>query len=188
VPVGVLIGLSPRLARVAQPIAQVAASVPATALFPVVVVALASRPGGMNLAAVLLMLLGTQWYILFNVIAGAMAIPADMREVGRVFRFRRRERWRFVLLPGIFPSLVTGLVTAAGGAWNASIVAEYFHFGGRILSTLGAGSTIAHATDAGQFGVLLGATMSMAGTVVVFNRFVWRRLYEIAEARFTLES
>ncbi|HEX9202566.1 MAG TPA: ABC transporter permease subunit, partial [Vicinamibacteria bacterium] len=161
---------------------------PATALFPVVVVALASRPGGMNLAAVLLMLLGTQWYILFNVIAGAMAIPADMREVGRVFRFRRRERWRFVLLPGIFPSLVTGLVTAAGGAWNASIVAEYFHFGGRILSTLGAGSTIAHATDAGQFGVLLGATMSMAGTVVVFNRFVWRRLYEIAEARFTLES
>jgi len=188
VPVGVRIGLSPRLARVAQPIAQVAASVPATALFPVVVVALASRPGGMNLAAVLLMLLGTQWYILFNVIAGAMAIPADIKEVGRVYRFRRRDRWRFVLLPGIFPSLVTGLVTAAGGAWNASIVAEYFHFGGRILSTLGAGSTIAHATDAGQFGVLLGATMSMAGTVVVFNRFVWRRLYEIAEARFTLES
>jgi NitT/TauT family transport system permease protein len=188
VPVGVAIGLSPRTARIAQPVAQVAASIPATALFPILVAALASRRGGMNVAAILLMLLGTQWYILFNVIAGAMAIPADLKEAARVFRFRARDRWRFLLLPAVFPYLVTGLVTAAGGAWNASIVAEYFHFGGRILSTPGVGSTISHATDEGNFGLLLGATLALAVTVVVFNRLVWRRLYEAARARFALEA
>ncbi|HKC11110.1 MAG TPA: ABC transporter permease subunit, partial [Vicinamibacteria bacterium] len=188
VPVGVHIGLSPRLARLAQPLAQVAASIPATALFPIVVIALARLGGGMDLAAVLLMLLGTQWYILFNVIAGAMTVPEDMKETVRVFRMRRVDRWRYLFLPAIFPHLVTGLVTAGGGAWNASIVAEYFHFGGQTLSTLGLGSTISHATDAGNFGLLLGATVAMAATVVTFNRLVWRRLYRLAEERFTLEG
>ena len=188
VPVGVHIGLSPRLARIAQPLAQVAASIPATALFPIVVVALARLGGGLDLAAVLLMLLGTQWYILFNVIAGAMTIPEDMKETVRVFRFRRIDRWRYLFLPAIFPHLVTGLVTAGGGAWNASIIAEYFHFGGQTLSTLGLGSSISHATDAGNFSLLLGATVAMAATVVTFNRLVWRRLYRLAEERFTLEG
>jgi NitT/TauT family transport system permease protein len=188
VPVGVRIGLSPRLARLAQPLAQVAASIPATALFPIVVVALSRLGGGLDLAAVLLMLLGTQWYILFNVIAGAMTIPEDMKETVRVFRFRRIDRWRYLFLPAIFPHLVTGLVTAGGGAWNASIIAEYFHFGGQTLSTLGLGSSISHATDAGNFSLLLGATVAMAATVVTFNRLVWRRLYRLAEERFTLEG
>ena len=109
IPVGVAIGFSPKLARVAQPLAQIAASVPATALFPVVLLALVSVGGGLTVGSVLLMLLGTQWYILFNVIAGAMAIPSEFREVSEIFRFSRLDRWRTVILPGIFPYLLTGL-------------------------------------------------------------------------------
>src|ERR1700742_4812532 len=108
------------------------------------------------------MLLGTQWYILFNVIAGAIAIPSDLKEVADVFHFSTAERWRTVILPGIFPYLITGLVTASGGAWNASIVAEYFHFKGSVLSTTGLGAQISAATDAGRFNELLLATMVMA--------------------------
>ncbi len=187
IPAGVAIGLSPRLARIAQPLAQIAASVPATALFPVVLLAL-SRLGAYFAAPVVLMLLGTQWYILFNVIAGAMAIPADLKEVASVFRFRRVERWRLLILPGIFPYLVTGLVTAAGGAWNASIIAEYFHFKDHTLAATGLGSIISQATDRGDFDQLLVATVVMATVVVSTNRLVWRRLYRLAETRFKLEG
>ncbi|HYB60564.1 MAG TPA: ABC transporter permease subunit [Methylomirabilota bacterium] len=188
IPVGVAIGLSPRLARFAQPIVQVAASVPATALFPVVLLLLLRLGGGMGIAAVALMLLGTQWYILFNVIAGAMAIPSDLREVAQVYRFGRWERWRGLILPAIFPYLITGLLTASGGAWNASIVAEYFHFGNRTLHTIGLGSIISRSTDLSQMDVLLAATLLMAIIVVVMNRLVWRRLYRLAETRFKLET
>ena len=103
------------------------------------------------MGSILLMLLGTQWYVLFNVIAGAMAIPTDLREVADVFRFPRLERWRTVILPGIFPYLITGMVTASGGAWNASIIAEYFHFKGQTLQTVGLGAQISSATDSGNF-------------------------------------
>ena len=151
IPAGVAIGFNPRLARIAQPLAQIAASVPATALFPVLLLGLISLGGGLNTGSILLMLLGTQWYILFNVIAGAIAIPSEFREVADIFRFSRLERWRTVILPAIFPYLVTGLVTASGGAWNASIVAEYFHFKGQVLSTFGLGAEISSATDAGNF-------------------------------------
>ncbi len=188
VPAGVAIGLSPRLARIAQPLAQIAASVPATALFPIVLLLLIRTSGGMGLASIALMLLGTQWYILFNVIAGAMAIPTDLKEAAGIFRFGNWDRWRKLILPGIFPYLVTGLLTAAGGAWNASIVAEYFHFKGQIRSTPGLGATISRATDAGQFHVLLAATMVMAAIVVTINRLVWQRLYRLAETRFKLET
>jgi NitT/TauT family transport system permease protein len=188
IPVGVKIGFSPRLARVAQPLAQIAASVPATALFPVVLLVLIRAGGGLGTASVLLMLLGTQWYILFNVIAGAMAIPTDMKEAAGVFRFGLLDRWRVLILPGIFPYLVTGMVTAAGGAWNASIVAEYFRFKGQTLSTTGLGATISQATDAGDFRLLLASTITMAVLVVTINRLVWRRLYRLAEARFKLET
>jgi NitT/TauT family transport system permease protein len=188
IPVGVAIGLSPRLARFAQPIVQVAASVPATALFPVVLLLLLRLHGGMGIAAIVLILLGTQWYILFNVIAGAMAIPSDLREVAQVFRFSRWERWRELILPAIFPYLITGLLTASGGAWNASVVAEYFHFGNRTLHTIGLGSIISRSTDLGQMDVLLAATLLMAIIVVVMNRLVWRRLYRLAETRFKLET
>ncbi len=188
IPVGVAIGLSPRLARFAQPIVQVAASVPATALFPVVLLLLLRLHGGMGIAAVVLILLGTQWYILFNVIAGAMAIPSDLREVAQVYGFSRWERWRELILPAIFPYLITGLLTASGGAWNASVVAEYFHFGNRTLYTIGLGSIISRSTDLNQMDVLLAATLLMAIIVVVMNRLVWRRLYRLAETRFKLET
>ncbi len=188
IPLGVAIGFHPKLARVAQPMAQIAASVPATALFPVVLLVLVRAGGGMGLASVILMLLGTQWYILFNVIAGAMAIPTDLKEAAETFHFTRWQRWRLLILPGIFPYLVTGLVTAAGGAWNASIVAEYFHFRGETLFTMGLGATISHATDTGNFVLLMAATILMATIVVTINRLLWRRLYRLAHTRFKLEA
>jgi NitT/TauT family transport system permease protein len=188
IPVGVFIGLRPRLAAIAQPIAQVAASVPATALFPIVLLFLIRIGGGLGIGSIVLLLLGTQWYILFNVIAGASAIPTDLKEVCDVFHFRKLARWRILLLPGIFPYLVTGFVTASGGAWNASIVAEYFRFHGQTYTTTGLGAVISRATDTANFPVLLGATIVMAGMVVTINRLLWRRMYALAATRFKLET
>jgi NitT/TauT family transport system permease protein len=188
IPVGVAIGSNPRLARIAQPLVQMAASIPATALFPIILLFLLRLRGGLEIAAMLLMLLGTQWYILFNVIAGAMAIPTDLKEAAQIYRFRSWDRWRHLILPAIFPYLVTGMVTASGGAWNASIVAEYFHFQGRIVSTAGLGSTISSASDSGRFDVLLASTIIMATIVVLINRLLWRRLYRLASSRFKLET
>jgi NitT/TauT family transport system permease protein len=188
IPVGVWIGFNPRLARVAQPLAQIAASVPATALFPVVLLILIRLGGGLGIGSIVLLLLGTQWYILFNVIAGAMAIPTDLKEACSVCRIGGWQRWKKLILPGIFPYLVTGMVTASGGAWNASIVAEYFHFKGQIFSTTGLGATISKATDQGNFDLLIAATIAMAGIVVTVNRLLWRRMYRLAEARFKLEG
>jgi NitT/TauT family transport system permease protein len=122
------------------------------------------------------------------VIAGAIAIPTDLKECCGIFRIRGIERWKKLILPGIFPYLLTGLVTASGGAWNASIIAEYFHFKGRIYTTTGLGATISQATDAGDYKMLIAATMLMAATVVTVNRLVWRKLYGLAETRFRLES
>ena len=186
VPAGVAIGLHPRLARIAQPLAQIAASVPATALFPVLLLLLLQSGAGMGTAAILLMLLGTQWYILFNVIAGAMAIPGDLKEVARLFHFTTLQRWRTVILPGIFPFLLTGLITASGGAWNASIIAEYFRLNNRTLTTFGLGEQISAATDAGRFAVLLLATIVMALMVVTINRLVWRPLFRLAEDKYKM--
>jgi NitT/TauT family transport system permease protein len=188
IPAGVAIGFNPKLARIAQPLAQIAASVPATALFPVVLLLLIRVGGGLGVGSIVLLLLGTQWYILFNVIAGAMAIPTDLKECCSVFRMQGIERWKKLILPGIFPYLITGMVTASGGAWNASIVAEYFHFKGHIYTTTGLGATISQATDAGNFDLLLAATMMMAATVVTINRLVWRRLYALAETRFRFDT
>jgi NitT/TauT family transport system permease protein len=188
IPAGVFVGLRPRLAAIAQPIAEVAASVPATALFPLLVLFLIRMGGGLGTGSVLLLLLGTQWYILFNVIAGASAIPTDLREVCEVYGLGVVERWRRLLLPGIFPYMITGLVTASGGAWNATIVAEYFRFQGRTLSTTGLGAMISRATDQGDYRVLIGATVLMAAMVVTVNRLVWRPLFALATTRFALEN
>jgi len=188
IPAGVAIGFNPRLARIAQPLAQIAASVPATALFPVVLLLLIRVGGGLGVGSIVLLLLGTQWYILFNVIAGAIAIPTDLKECCSVFRLQGIERWKKLILPGIFPYLVTGMVTASGGAWNASIVAEYFHFKGHIYTTTGLGATISQATDAGNFNLLLAATLMMAATVVTINRLVWRKMYALAETRYRLDT
>jgi NitT/TauT family transport system permease protein len=187
IPVGVAIGFNPKLARVAQPLAQIAASVPATALFPIVLLLLIKIGGGLGLGSILLLLLGTQWYILFNVIAGAMAIPTDLREASTLFRFTSAQRWRTVILPGIFPYLITGLVTASGGAWNASIVAEYFRLKDQTYTTVGLGAVISRATDAGNFDLLLASTIVMASIVVTINRLVWRRMYRLAASRYTMD-
>ena len=188
IPAGVAIGFSPRLSRIAQPLAQIAASVPATALFPIVLLGLIRLGGGLGVASVILLLLGTQWYILFNVIAGAIAIPTDLKEAAAVFKLSSVAKWRTLILPGIFPYLVTGLVTASGGAWNASIIAEYFHFQGQIFSTVGLGAVISRATDSGNFNLLIASTIVMAAVVVTINRTVWRKLYALAETRYKLEG
>jgi NitT/TauT family transport system permease protein len=188
IPVGVAIGSHPRLARLAQPLAQIAASVPATALFPVVLLLLIRLGGGIGIGSIALMLLGTQWYILFNVIAGAMTIPTDLKEVATLFRFSNVERWRKLILPGIFPFLVTGMVTASGGAWNASIFAEYFTLNGKTLTTLGLGEQINAATADGQFPIILLGTILISLMVVTTNRLLWRRLYRLAETRYRLDG
>ncbi len=187
IPVGVAIGLNPRLAKRAQPIVQMVASIPALALFPALLLLLIGLPGGLDLAAVALMLLGTQWYILFNVIAGAMAIPGDLREAAAIYKLRGWRRWRKLLLPAIFPYLVTGLITATGGAWNASIVSEYVTFNNHVYSTVGLGALIASSATEAHFALLLAATLAMAAVVVTINRLVWRRLYRLAEQRFRLD-
>jgi NitT/TauT family transport system permease protein len=188
IPVGVAIGFNPKLARVVQPVAQVMASVPATAFFPILLIGLVKIGGGLGIGSIALMLLGTQWYILFNVIAGAMSIPSDLREVSSLYRFNRWQRWTKLILPGIFPYLITGMVTASGGAWNASVFAEYSHVADRTLQTIGLGAQIDAATDAGRFPILLLATILISLMVVTMNRLVWRRLYRLAETRYKLEG
>ena len=188
IPVGVIIGFNPRLANITQPLAQIAASFPATALFPVILVALMRLGLGLGIGSIALMMLGTQWYILFNVIAGAMAIPSDLKEVSDLFHFTSIQRWTTVILPGIFPFLITGLVTASGGAWNASIVAEYFQLKDKTLITRGLGAQISAASSQGNFPTLLMATIIMALMVVTINRLVWRPLYKLAETKYKLEG
>jgi NitT/TauT family transport system permease protein len=188
VPVGVAIGLNPRLSRIVQPTAQVLASIPATAFFPIILIGLVKIGGGLGIGSIALMLLGTQWYILFNVIAGAMSIPSDLREVSSLYHFTRWQRWTKLILPGIFPYLITGMVTASGGAWNASVYAEYSHLKDSTLQTIGLGSEISSATDSGRFPIILLATIMISLMVVTMNRLVWRRLYRLAETRYKLEG
>ncbi len=187
IPVGVAIGFSPKWAARAQPLVQIAASVPANTVFPILLLVLLAVPGGLNIASVLLMLLGTQWYVLFNVVAGAMAVPSDLKEAATVYRLGGWRRWRTLILPAIFPYLVTGMITATGGAWNASIVSEYVIFRGQTLSTVGLGALIADAADRADFPMLLAGTLVMGAIVITVNRLLWRRLYALAEARYRLD-
>ena len=186
VPIGVWIGLRPWAAERAQPIAQFLAAFPANVLFPIAVVAIVSLRLDPNIWLSPLMVLGTQWYILFNVVAGASAFPTDLREASTIYRLRTWQWWRDVILPGVFPYYVTGALTASGGSWNASIVAEVASWGDTKLQAAGLGAYIANATEAGDFPrVVLGiAVMSMF--VVAFNRLVWRPMYGLAERRFRL--
>jgi NitT/TauT family transport system permease protein len=187
VPVGVAIGTNKRLSNILQPVVQIVASVPANALFPLMVLFFMALPGGMNITSVFLMLLGTQWYLLFNIIAGSSTIPQDLRYTSSMLKLSLWQRGRVLILPSLFPFIITGLITASGGAWNASIVAEYIEFGGNILSVNGIGAMIAHSTAAGDFPRLFASTLTMVITVVLINRFFWRRLYRIAEERFVME-
>jgi NitT/TauT family transport system permease protein len=186
VPIGVKIGMNPKLSRYAQPFVQILASFPAILLFPFLTLIFLDVGIPIDLGAILLMALGAQWYILFNVIAGASAIPNDMVEMMRMMRLTRRQRWRQVILPAVFPAYITGGVTAAGGAWNASIVAELVAWHRHTLNAYGLGNFISTASAQGRFALLIGGGIVMSAFVVTVNRLFWRRMYHLAETRFAL--
>jgi NitT/TauT family transport system permease protein len=188
-PAGLAIGLSPRLSRILQPVIQVIASFPGPMLFPLLITGMLAIGVSLGWGSILLMLFGTQWYILFNIVAGAMAIPADLREAARSYRMSRWQRFWVLYLPCVFPLLVTGWITAAGGAWNTSIIAEYFSpTEGETIQTFGLGAMISAATSAKNFPMLAATVLVLATVVVLFNRLVWKRLYSIAEERFSLNK
>ncbi|MBD8806078.1 MULTISPECIES: ABC transporter permease [Pseudomonas syringae group] len=186
VPIGVWIGLRPVWAERLQPVAQFLAAFPANVLFPFAVIAIVGLHLNPDIWLSPLMVLGTQWYILFNVIAGASALPTDLREAATMFNMRGWQWWRRVALPGVFPYYVTGALTASGGSWNASIVAEAVSWGDKHLEAAGLGSYIANATQAGDYArVALGIAV-MSVFVIAFNRLLWRPLYGFAERRLSL--
>jgi NitT/TauT family transport system permease protein len=188
VPVGVWIGSNPRLARYLMPLTQIAASFPSPLVFPNLffLIYLAGGNGSLQWGAVILMMLGTIWYILFNVISGASAIPQDLRACTLLTHLQGWQQWRTLWLPGIFPALTTGWITAAGGAWNASIASEYVQYQGKTETATGLGALIFQATDKGNFPVLAASVLAMAIFVVFFNRLVWKRLAAIAQERYQL--
>ena len=189
-PAGILIGLSPKWSQRLQPVVQVVASFPAPMLFPWVVTIVVFLHVRFTIGCVALLLLGTQWYVLFNVIAGAMAIPGELREAARVYRLSRWTTWKNLYVPAVFPYLVTGLITAAGGAWNATIVAEYFQMGGMTDTAFGLGSTISLASnpDHPNAPMLAASAVTMAVFVVVLNRVLWRRLSRVATSKYSLAT
>jgi NitT/TauT family transport system permease protein len=186
VPIGVWIGFNPRVARLAQPVVQILASFPANFLFPFATLAFIKTGLSLNIGGILLMSLGAQWYILFNTIAGAMAIPTDLREAAAMAGLRGWTLWKRLIIPGIFPAYVTGGITASGGAWNASIVAEIVTYGGTTLTASGLGAFIAEAAETGDFHKILAGVAVMSVYVVALNRLFWHRLYNLAETRYSL--
>ncbi|MGD0555027.1 MAG: ABC transporter permease subunit [Streptosporangiaceae bacterium] len=186
VPVGVWIGFNPRVAQYMQPVVQLLASFPANFIFPFVIVIFLDIGLSLNFGSVLLMALGTQWYILFNVIAGASAVPSDMKEAMDNLDVRGWKRWRKMILPAIFPAYVTGAITAAGGAWNATIVAEIVTYNGHVLKAAGLGTFIAEAANRSDFREIIAGILVMAVYVTGLNSLLWRRLYNMAESKFAM--
>jgi NitT/TauT family transport system permease protein len=186
VPLGVMIGLRPALAEKIQPLAQFLAAFPANLLFPVFVIVILRYQLNPDIWLSPLIVLGTQWYILFNVIAGASAFPNDFKEAAANFRIRGWLWWRKVMLPGIFPYYVTGAITASGGAWNASIVSEFVSWGQDKVVAHGLGAYIAQTTAAGDFPKITLGVVVMSFFVVAFNRVVWRPMYAMAENKLRL--
>jgi NitT/TauT family transport system permease protein len=186
VPIGVWVGMRPRVAQIAQPAAQFLAAFPANLLFPIAVSAIVALRLNPDVWLSPLMILGTQWYILFNVIAGATALPSELRDVGTNLRIGGWLWWRRIALPGIFPFYVTGAITASGGAWNASVVAEVASWGNRRLEAHGLGAYIARATEAGDYHRIVIGIAVMSLFVVTLNRAFWRPLYWRAERKFRL--
>jgi NitT/TauT family transport system permease protein len=183
VPVGVWIGLRPKWAERIQPLAQFLAAFPANLLFPVAVVLIVHFKLNVDIWVSPLIILGTQWYILFNVIAGASAFPNDLREASANFRIRGWQWWRKVMLPGIFPYFITGAITASGGAWNASIVSEYVKWGNTTLTAHGIGAYIAKMTEQGDYPRIVLGIVMLSIFVTIFNRALWRPLYQLAERK-----
>jgi NitT/TauT family transport system permease protein len=187
VPIGIKIGLNPRLTARVQGLAQFLAAFPANLLFPLVVVLILTFHLNVNIWVSPLMILGSQWYIVFNVIGAAAALPGDLKEAARSFGLRGWLLWKRLLLPGIFPGFVTGAITASGGAWNASIVAEVVSWGSHTLVATGLGAYITLATGSGQMEKVALGIGVMSLYVITVNRFFWRRLYRAAERRFRLD-
>ena len=186
VPLGILIGLRPKLANKIQPLAQFLAAFPANVVFPLAVLVLVAFSLNPNIWLSLLIVFGTQWYILFNVIAGAQAYPTDLKEAAKSFGVHGRDWWLKVMIPGIFPYYVTGALTASGGSWNAAIVAEYVRAGDHTEIAQGIGSYIAMATEKGDFQKIVLGVAVMSVFVILFNRLLWRPLFALAEKRLRL--
>ena len=187
VPIGVYVGLRPRLAAAIQPLAQFLAAFPANVMFPVFVVVIAKFRLDPDIWLSPLIILGAQWYILFNVVAGAGAFPRDLRDAATLMGVRGPQWWRRVILPGIFPYYITGALTATGGAWNASIVAEVVTWGDTRLVATGLGAYIAKATESGDIPHVVLGIVVMAGFVISFNRLLWRRLFVYAERKLRFD-
>jgi NitT/TauT family transport system permease protein len=186
VPAGVWIGFNPRVAQFMQPVVQLLASFPANFVFPFAIVVFLDIGLSLNYGSILLMALGTQWYILFNVIAGASAVPSDLKDAMDNLDVHGWGRWRRMILPAVFPAYVTGAITAAGGAWNATIVAEIVTYNGHVLVASGLGSFIAQATANNNFHEIMAGLLVMSLYVTGLNALLWRRLYAIAETKFSL--
>jgi NitT/TauT family transport system permease protein len=187
VPVAVWAGSRPRVLRVVGPFAEIAASVPATALFPIIVMLVINHAGGANTAAVLLVLTGMQWYMLFNLLAGVHAIPGDLKEAMGSLGLRRWQRFRILTLPAMIPSLITGSVTGWGGGWNALVFSEYLHYG-RVYKVLGIGALLDEAWyESGDRAMLYLSLIAMVLVIITMNRFFWRKLYNRAADRFKIE-
>jgi NitT/TauT family transport system permease protein len=186
VPVGIYVGLRPKVARVVQPVAQFLAAFPNNLLFPFAVAAIVAFKLNANIWLSPLMILGTQWYILFNVVAGASAMPGEMRHVSNNFHVKGWLWWRKIALPAVMPFYVTGAITASGGSWNAAIVAEVASWGDEHLAATGLGSYIANATRDGDFHRIVLGTVTMCFYVLLINRLLWRPLYYYAERKFRL--
>jgi NitT/TauT family transport system permease protein len=186
VPIGVWIGANPRLARYLMPITQIAASFPAPMIYANIVLLIYYFHGSLEWGSVVLMIFGAVWYIMFNVISGASAVPQDLRACTQLTHLSRWQQWRTLWLPGIFPALTTGWITAAGGAWNASIASEYVQLGDKTYAATGLGALISGAQNNNKFSLLAASVLAMALFVVVFNRFVWKRLSAYAQERYQL--
>jgi len=183
-PVGVAIGFSPRLSRISQPLIQVLASFPANFLFPFATLLFIRLGVSLNWGSILLMALGAQWYLLFNIIGGAQSIPNDLREMAASIGLSKGRAWRVLIGPGIFASWVTGAITASGGAWNASIVSELVSWGNTTMAAHGLGAYISEATSKGDWPRIVLGVGLMSLFVVALNRFVWRRFYALAESKY----
>ena len=188
IPCAIAASESQSFARRLAPIAEIVGSMPATALFPLIVLFVIRVTGGMNLASVLLILTGMQWYLLFNLLAGVSQIPADLKEAARSFGLSRFATWRTLTLPAVIPSLLTGSITAWGGGWNALILSEYFVFRNQTYRVFGLGAMLDDATyQTGNGLMILLTLLSMVGVVILLNRLVWRRLYNFATERYRMD-
>lgn len=188
VPLSLWVGENDRVAKIVTPVAEVVASIPATAFFPLIVFFVVRELGSVNVASVLLVLTGMQWYLLFNALAGARQVPGEMKEMTRSFGLTFPARARKAILPAMAPSLITGSVTGWGGGWNALILSEYVAYGNRIYEAPGIGQLLQRATVSGDTRLLAWSLVSMVLAIGILNRLIWRRLYAFASVRFRIDA